>query len=52
MTQAFDIYRGFTFEFIKAISDIFLDLINTVYYDKPLIFIRALSLSFASFPGL
>ena len=39
--QAFDIDQGYTFEFLKAVSDILLDLINAVYHDKPLIFIRA-----------
>ena len=28
------------FEFIKAVSDIVFDAINSIYYDKPLIFIR------------
>ena len=37
--QAFDIYRGYTFKFIKAVSDTVLDIINAVYHDKPLIFI-------------
>ena len=34
---AFDIYQGYTFEFIKDISDTVLDVINAVYQDKPLI---------------
>ena len=42
--QAFDIYQGYTFRFIKAVSDTVLDMINAVYYDKPLIFIRAIRL--------
>ena len=33
------------FEFIKAVSDTVLDMINAVYHDKPLIFIRAIRLS-------
>ena len=33
-----------TFEFIKAISDTVLDMINAVYHDKPLMmFIKAVS---------
>ena len=34
-----------TFEFIKAVSGTVLDMINLVYYDKPLMFIRAIRLS-------
>ena len=34
-----------TFEFIKAVSDTVLDMINAAYRDKPLIFIRATRLS-------
>ena len=34
-------YRGYTFEFIKAVSDTVLDMINAAYHDKPLILIRA-----------
>ena len=30
------------FTFIKAISDTVFDMINTVYHDNPLIFIRAM----------
>ena len=30
------------FEFIKAVSDTVFDMINAVYHDKPLIFIRAM----------
>ena len=30
-------YRGYTFEFIKALSDTVLDMINAVYHDKPLV---------------
>ena len=33
--------RTIGFELIKAVSDTVLDMINAVYYDKPLIFIRA-----------
>ena len=33
------------FEFIKAVSDTVFDMINAVYYDKPLIFTRAICLS-------
>ena len=32
-------YQGYMFEFIKAVSDSVLDMINAVYHDKPLIFI-------------
>ena len=39
--QAFDIYQGYTFEFIKAVSDTVWDMINAAYRDKPLIVIRA-----------
>ena len=39
--QAFDIDRGYTLKFIKAVSDTVLDTINVVYHDKPLIFITA-----------
>ena len=38
--QAFDIYRGSTFEFIKVLSDT-VDMINAAYHDKPLIFTGA-----------
>ena len=31
-----------TFDFIKAVSDTVFDMINVVYYDKPLIFTRAM----------
>ena len=44
--KAFEIYQtslwylsGYAFEFIKAVSDTILDMINAAYYDKPLIFI-------------
>ena len=30
-----------TFELIKAVSDTVFDMINDVYHDKPLMFIRA-----------
>ena len=30
-----------TFDFIKAVSDAVLDMINAAYYDKRFIFIRA-----------
>ena len=43
--KPFDIYQGYTFEFIKAVSDSVLDMINSVYYDKPLVFIMGKSLS-------
>ena len=43
--QAFDFDRGYTFKFIKAVSDSVLDMINAMYYDKPLIFTRAIRLS-------
>ena len=33
------------FEFIKAVSETVLDMINAVYYDKPLILIMAIRLS-------
>ena len=33
------------FMFIKAVSDTVLDMINAIYHDKPLIFIRAIRLS-------
>ena len=39
--QAFDIYWGYTFEFIKAVSGIVVAMSNAAYYDKPLIFIEA-----------
>ena len=39
------IYLLKTFKFIKAVSDTVLDMINAVYHDKPLIFIRAIRLS-------
>ena len=42
--QAFDIYLGYTFKFIKAVSDNVFDMINSVYHDKPLIFIGAMRL--------
>ena len=35
--QVFDIHQGYTFKFIKALSDTVLDMIKTVYHDKPLI---------------
>ena len=41
--QAFDIYRGYTFEFIKAVSDDVFDMINAVYRDKPVIFMKTVS---------
>ena len=41
--QSFDFYRGYTFEFIKAVSDTVLDMINAVYHDNPLIFTKAVS---------
>ena len=31
-------YQGYTFEFIKAVSDTVLDMINAVHHDKPWIF--------------
>ena len=31
-------------EFIKAVSETVLDMINAAYYDKPLIFIMAIRL--------
>ena len=31
---------GYTFEFIKAVSDTVFDMINSAYYDKPLILIE------------
>ena len=34
-----------TFEFIKAVSYTVFDMINAVYYDKPLIFTGAIRLS-------
>ena len=34
-----DIYRSYTFEFIKAVSDTVLDMINAADYAKPLILI-------------
>ena len=43
--QALDIYRGYMFEFIEAVSDTVLDMINAVYYDKPLIFTEAIWLN-------
>ena len=33
------------FEFIKAVSDTVLDMINAAYSDKPLIFTKAIRLS-------
>ena len=33
------------FEFIKAVSETVLDMINAVYHDKPLMFTRAIRLS-------
>ena len=39
LCQVFDIYQGYTFEFIKALSDTVFDVVNPVYYDKPLILI-------------
>ena len=32
------IRQGYTFEFIKAVSDIVFDMINAAYQEKPLIF--------------
>ena len=40
--QAFDFYWGCTFEFIKAVSDTVLYMINAVYHDNPLVFIGAI----------
>ena len=37
--------QDYMFEFIKAVSDTVLDMINAAYHDKPLIFIRAIRLS-------
>ena len=39
--QYFDIYWSYTFDFIKAVSDTVLDMINAAYYDKTLVFIGA-----------
>ena len=35
----------YTFEFMKAVSDTVLNMINAAYYDKPLIFLEAIRLS-------
>ena len=41
--QAFGIYQGYAFEFIKAVPGTVLDKINAAYHDKPLIFTKAVS---------
>ena len=43
--KTFDIYQGYTFEFIKAVSGTVFGTIKAVYHEKPLIFIRAIRLS-------
>ena len=40
-----DSIRLKTLKFIKAVSDTIFDIIYAAYYDKPLIFIRAIRLS-------
>ena len=39
--KPFGIHQSYTFEFIKAVSDTVLDMINTTYHEKPLVFIGA-----------
>ena len=40
--QAFSLYQGYTFKFIKAVFDTVFDMINAIYYNKTLIFIGAM----------
>ena len=40
--SSFGIDQGYTFEFIKTVSSTVLDMMNAAYYDKPLVFIRAI----------
>ena len=47
--QAFDIDQGYTFEFIEAVSDTIIDMINAVYHDKPLT-LNLLTLSYKKGP--